>query len=180
MKGFMQGFVSRLTLSMLVGVVLQFAFSIAMIAKDMPGKTAEIGFIELGHISRIDGKNHEVMIKEPKSGAGDGWPNYKQGTGDIGAWSGRRGRWARLITPGGVGDPTGSRRPDNTFERKVVLSPETVLKDGEDTISFEELRVGDFVQIKSVMHGKNFEAKEVQRHSKKGIACRTESELFRE
>jgi len=69
-----------------------------------------------------------------------------------------------------VGDPTGSRRPYKTFERKVVLSPETVLKDGEATISFEELEVGDFVQIKSVMHGKNFEAKEVQRYSKKGIA----------
>jgi hypothetical protein len=69
-----------------------------------------------------------------------------------------------------VGDPTGTRRPDNAFERKVVLNPETVLKDGEATISFEELKVGDFVQIKSVMHGKNLEAKEVQRYSHKGIA----------
>lgn len=171
MKGFMHRFMSRLTLSMLVGVALPFVFSLAMIAKDVPGKTAsEIGFIELGHISRIDAKNHEVMIKEPKSGGGDGWPNYKKGTGDVGARHGRRGRWVGLITPGGVGDPTGSRRPDNTFESKVVLSPETVLKDGEATISFEELKVGDFVQIKSVMHGKNFEAIEVQRHSKKGIA----------
>jgi hypothetical protein len=166
--------VSRLTLIMLVGVVLQFALSMATIAKDMPGKTASgIGFIELGHISRIGAKNHEVMITEPKSGAGDGWPDYKQGTRETGARRGRRGRrgrWGRFITAGGVGDPTGSRRPDNTFERKVVLSPETVLKDGEAAISFEELKVGDFVQIKSVMHGRNFEAKEVQRHSNKRIA----------
>jgi hypothetical protein len=152
MKGFMHCFMSRLTLSMLAGAALPFVFSMAMTAKDVPGKTApEIGFIELGHISRIDPKNHAVMIKEPKSGGDDGWPNYKQGTGDIGARCGRRGRWVGLITLGGVGDPTGSRRPDNTFERKVVLSPETVLKDGEATISFEELKVGDFVQIKSVI-----------------------------
>jgi len=171
MKGFMDRFISRLTLSMLVGVALPFVFSTAMIAKDVPVKTApEIGFIELGYISRIDAKNHAVMIQEAKSGGDDGWPTYKQCTGDIGARRGRRGRWVGLITPGGVGDPTGSRRPYKTSERKVVLSPETVLKDGEATISFEELEVGDFVQIKSVMHGKNFEAKEVQRYSKKGIA----------
>jgi hypothetical protein len=169
MKGFMHRFISRLTLTMLVGVALPFVFSTAMIAKDVPGKTAsEIGFIELGHISRIDTRNHAVMIREAKSGGDDGWPNYKPGTGDIGARRGRRGRWVGLITRGGVGDPTGSRRPDKTFERKVVVSPQTVLKDREATISFEELKVGDFVQINSVMHGKNFEATEVQRYSKKG------------
>ena len=69
MKGFMHRFISRLTLTMLVGVALPFVFSTEMIAKDMPGKMApEIGFIELGHISRIDTKNHAVMIKEAKSG----------------------------------------------------------------------------------------------------------------
>jgi hypothetical protein len=168
MKGLMRRFMSRLTLRMVAGAALPFVFSMAMNAKDVPGKTAPvIGFIELGHISRIDAKSHAVMINEPKSGGDDSWPHSRKGTGDIGARRGRRGRWVGLITPGGVGDPTGSRRPDNTFERKVVLSPETVLKDGEATISFEELKVGDFVQIKSVMHHKNFEAKEVQRHSKR-------------
>jgi len=166
----MHRFMSRLTLSMLVSVTLPFVFSMAMFAKDVPVITAaEIGFIELGHISRIDAKNHAVMIKEPKSGSDDGWSKCKQGTRDIVARRGRRGRWVGLVTFGGVGDPTGSKRPDKTFERKVVLSPETVLKDGATTISFEELKVGDFVQIKSVMHGKNVEAKEVQRHSQKGI-----------
>ena len=171
MKGFMHRFISRLTLTMLVGVALSFVFSTAMIAKDVPGKTApEIGFIELGHISRIDAKNLAVMIEEAKPGGDDGWPNYKQSKGDIDARRGRRGRWVGLTHPDGVGDPTGSRRSDKTFERKVVLSPETVLKDGEATISFEELKVGDFVQIKSVMRGKNVEAKELQRYSNKDAA----------
>jgi hypothetical protein len=151
---------TRLILSTLVELVLFFVFSMAIMANDTPGKAVpEIGFIQLGHISRIDAKNHTLMLSEPtndKSGQSSLPPR-------IGGFG--RGRFGRF---GGLPPWVGGNQISRTFETKVALSSETILKGREGTISFDELKVGDFVEVVGVMHGKDFQAKEVRRHSEQG------------
>ena len=151
---------TKLILNTLVGLAAMFVFSSAVTAKDTPGKAVpEIGFIQVGHISRIDSKNHTLMLLEPKNDKSEQSPSSPR----IGGFG--RGRFGRFggLPPWGWGNQL-----DRTIETKVTLSSETVLKGREGTIRFDELKVGDFVEVAGVMRDKNFQAKEVRRHSEQG------------
>jgi hypothetical protein len=149
---------TRLIANALVGFATVFVLPIAIMGKDTPGKTVqEIGFIQLGHISRIDAKSRSVMLMVQKDGKNDeaSVPTRLAGFG--------RGRFGRF---GGL-TPQVAKQLDRTFETKVVLTSETILKDREGTLHFDELTVGDFVEVEGVMHGNDFQAKQLRRHSKK-------------
>jgi hypothetical protein len=136
-----------------MGLVMLFTLSTAATAKDGLGKAvSEIGYIQLGHISRIDAKSHILMLVEQKNDKTD------QGAAPPRVGGFGRGRFGRF---GGLPPWAGARG----FETKVVLTPETILNGREGVITFDALKVGDFVEVKGVMRGKQFQAKEVRRHS---------------
>jgi hypothetical protein len=149
---------TRLISNTLAGLVAVFVFSATVPAKDTPGKAdSQIGLIQLGHISRIDAKNHTVMLLTPKDQKDDqaGVPPHVGGFGRIG----RLGRF------GGPQDI--ARQLQRTYETKVVVSSETILKDREGPLRFDDLNVGDFVEVEGVIHGNDFRAKQLRRHSNK-------------
>jgi hypothetical protein len=48
------------------------------------------------------------------------------------------------------------------------------LKGREGTISFGDLKVGDFVEVEGAMRGKEFLAKTLRRHSEQGSSMRSD------
>ena len=54
-------------------------------------------------------------------------------------------------------------RTDSTVRTNVLTTNETVFKEAEKPISFEDLKVGDNVEVTGVPRGKNVEAKEIVR-----------------
>ena len=150
----------RLISNTTAALVAIFVASVTLVAKDTPGKTAShIGFIQLGHISRIDAKNHAVMLLTPKDQNDD----QSAVPPRVGAF-GRGGRFGRF---GGPTPQDIARQMQRTVETKVVVGSETVLKGPEGALRFEDLKVGDFVEVEGVMHGNDFRAKQLRRHSTK-------------
>jgi hypothetical protein len=156
---------TRSSANTLAGLIAVFVLSTAITGKDTPGKAVqEIGFIQLGHVSRIDAKNRTVMLlvqKDDKNAVASVPPRQ----GGFG-----RGRFGRF---GGLTPQDAARQMERTFETKVVLTSETILKDREGTLHFDELKVGDFVEVEGVMHGNDFQAKQLRRHSKKADSPKT-------
>jgi hypothetical protein len=150
----------RLISSTLAGILAVSVFSIVISAKATAGKAdSAIGFIELGHISRIDAKKHTVILSVEKE--------EKNDPASVPPRVGGFGRGGRL---GRFGAPTAediAKRMQRTYETKVVVNSETIFKEREATIHFADLQVGDFVEVQGVMHGNDFQAKQLRRHSKK-------------
>jgi Domain of unknown function (DUF5666) len=151
---------TRFISNTVAGLVAVFVLSATIAAKDTPSKAdSQIGFIQLGYISRIDAKNHTVMLLTPKDQKDDqaGVPPHLGGFARIG----RLGRF------GGPSPQDIARQMQRTYETKVVVSSETILKDREGPLRFDDLNVGDFVEVEGVMHGNDFRAKQLSRHSRK-------------
>src|SRR4051812_9473593 len=111
----------------------------------LPGKAhSEIGFIQLGHISKIDAKNHTVTLLVQKDEKNDE-ASVPPGGGGF-----SRGRFGRF---GGPPGPDIAKKMQRTYETKVILKPETILKDRKGSLRLDELEAGDFVEIDGVMHG---------------------------
>jgi hypothetical protein len=150
---------SRLIGNILVGLVAVFVLSTAITGKDTPGKAVpEIGFIQVGHISRIDAKNRTVMLLVQKDEKND------DASGPPRAGGFARGKFGRF---GGLTPQDVAKKMERTFETKVALTSETILTDREGSLRFDELKVGDLVEVEGVMHGNDFQAKQLRRHSKK-------------
>jgi hypothetical protein len=149
---------ARLVSNTLAALFAVSVLSTAITAKDTPGKAgSQIIFIQVGHISRIDAKSHTVML----------WVSKDDQNGQTAAppppgGFGRGGRFGRIGGP----TPQDIAR-QRAYETKVVVKSETVLKDREGTLRFDDLKAGDFVEVEGVMHGNDFEAKELRRHSSK-------------
>src|SRR6266850_2905637 len=151
---------TRFISNTLAGLLAVSALSTAIAAQDTPGKAdSEIGFIQLGHISRIDAKNHGVMLLTAKDQKDDQTSVPPRAGGFR-----RGGRFGRF---GGPTPQDIARQMERTYETKVVLNSETILKDREGTLRFDDLEVGDFVEVHGVMHGNDFQAKELRRRSRK-------------
>ena len=123
--------------------------------------------LTLGDISKIDTKNKSITVSDaisyeigelgdlgsnrsPRSGGGGA-----RG-GSVGGGGGRRGR-------SGGGAPTAVRGASAPIpmEFKVMVSPKTVIKDGENEIKFEDLKVGDRLQVFSPKGGTKVDATEI-------------------
>jgi Domain of unknown function (DUF5666) len=151
---------TRLTWNMLAWFLTVSVLSTPSAAKDTPGKgNSGISFIQLGHISRIDAKNHSVMLSVIKDEKND------QAASPPRAGSfGRGGRFGRFGTPTAE---DAARQMQRTYETKVIVNSETIFRDREGSLHFNDLKVGDFVEVEGVMHRGDFQAKQLRRHSKK-------------
>ena len=128
--------------------------------------------LTLGDISKIDTKNKSITVSDaisyeigelgdlgsnrsPRSGGGGA-----RG-GSVGGGGGRRGR-------SGGGAPTAVRGASAPIpmEFKVMVSSKTVIKDGENEIKFEDLKVGDRLQVFSPKGGTKVDATEIIRSPK--------------
>ena len=133
---------------------------------------AESKHLTLGDISKIDAKNKSITVSDaisyeiaelgdlgsnrsPRSGGGGGG-----GAGGVSVrgGDGRRGR------PGGA--PVRGASAPIPMEFKVMVSSKTVIKDGENEIKFEDLKVGDRLQVFSPKGGTKVEAAEIIRTPK--------------
>jgi hypothetical protein len=153
--------------SVLAGLAAVVVLSATIAAKDTPGKTdSKIGFIQLGHISRIDAKNHAVMLLTSKDQKDDQGATPPRAGG-----FGRGGRFGRFGAPI-LQDIM--RQMQHSYETKVVVSSETILKDREGPLHFDDLQVGDFIEVDGVMHGSDFQAKQLRRHYKKSDSLRNQ------
>ena len=138
---------------------------------------AESKHLTLGDISKIDTKNKSITVSDaisyeigelgdlgsnrsPRSGGGGG--GGARG-GSVGGGGGRRGR-------SGGGAPTAVRGASAPIpmEFKVMVSSKTVIKDGENEIEikFEDLKVGDRLQVFSPKGGTKVDATEIIRTPK--------------
>jgi hypothetical protein len=134
---------------------------------------AESKHLTLGDITKIDTKNKSITVSDaisyeiaelgdlgstrsPRGGGGGG------GGGGVSArgGGGRRGRSGGA--PGGV---RGASAPI-PMEFKVMVSSKTVIKDGENEIKFEDLKVGDRLQVFSAKGGTKVDATEIIRSPK--------------
>jgi hypothetical protein len=145
---------------------LCFAIAFAVVSLN----AAELRFVTIGDISAIDVKKKTVTIKDATSfnitspvdngrgasAAGSGGPGR-------GGGAGRRGG---RNTGGGGGVPRyGSAGPSAPIpmEFKVVFSSKTLVKQTDNAITFDDLKVGDRIQVSSAKGGTKIEAVEVDR-----------------
>ncbi len=134
---------------------------------------AESKHLTLGDISKIDTKNKSITVSDaisyeiaelgdlgsnrsPRSGGGGGG-----GAGGVSV----RGGDGRRVRPGGGAAVRGASAPI-PMEFKVMVSSKTVIKDGENEIKFEDLKVGDRLQVFSPKGGTKVDATEIIRAPK--------------
>ena len=152
---------ARCIQTLLVGLAAGLVFSATIAAKDTQKKAdSDISFIQVGHISRIDAKNHAVMLLVPKDKKDEPEVAPPSRLGGLG----RIGRMGRI---GGPAAEQAARQLQRSVETKVLVNSGTVFKDSEGALRFEDLGVGDFIEVDGVMHGNDFQAKQLLRHSKK-------------
>lgn len=134
-----------------------------------------VQLVTVGEITRIDERQRSFDLKselesDPDNGAGGDWSGGIQGSVWVGIGRGRStgvgggrvgGRRAEPVEPslGGEG------QPEQIVTTKVSTTGRTVFKEGEKSIAFEDLRVGNTVTVKGAPQGKNIRATQVSRAS---------------
>jgi hypothetical protein len=128
---------------------------------------AESKFVTLGDISKIDAKNKSITVSDAIS------YNIAE-LGNVGSVNAGRGGGGGVSVRGGGGRRGGGGAPRGVrgssapipMEFKVMISSKTVLKEGENDIKFEDLKVGDRLQVFSAKGGTKLEASEIIRTPK--------------
>src|SRR5581483_6766328 len=108
--------------------------------------------------------NHAVMLLVPKD------KKDEQAAAQPPSRMGGFGRMGRMGRIGGTAAEQAARQLQRSVETKVLVSSGTVFKDRDGALRFEDLGVGDFVEVDGVMHGNDFQAKQLLRHSKKSVS----------
>src|SRR5437764_8761098 len=125
-------------------------------------------FLIIGDVSKVDVKNKSVAmnnaasynVAQPENAAGGG-NNAGGGLsrggvsvrgGESGGRGGRRG--------GGGAVPGTGRGPSAlpTMDYKVTVSTKTVIKEGDNAIKIEDLKIGDHLQVYSMKGGSKVDA----------------------
>jgi hypothetical protein len=133
-------------------------------------------FLTIGDVSKVDVKNKSITIDEATSyniaqlgnpgtttpanggrGSGTGG-NVPRGGGR----GGRRGGGSTAPATGGSRGPFASA----PMECKVTVSSKTILKDGDNDIKIDDIRVGDRIQVFSKKGGSKVDAEEILRSPK--------------
>lgn len=138
-----------------------------------------VRFISIGEITKINRQKKTFELKSEMGqdsggervgpdGSGGNSPGGIHGSIWVGVGTGRRqggidgGQLGRVpdqpIPPLPPED-----RTDSTVRTNVLTTIETVFKEAEKPITFEDLKVGDNVEVTGVPRGKNVEAKEIVR-----------------
>jgi hypothetical protein len=138
----------------------------------------QVPVVNTGQITKIDAKKLTLKVRSDpnqdtttpaarpggggrRTGAGGrgGGVGLPGGIGLPGAGAGRRGGGGGY--PGGGG--TGTNTSNQGREYKVSLTKDTVLKEGDTTITFSSLKVGDHVIISGNPKGSDMEATSITR-----------------
>jgi hypothetical protein len=140
---------------------------------------AQPKYLTVGDISKIDAKNKSLTIsfatsyniaKLGNDGAG-GAPSGRSGGGRGGGASGvQSGGGGRRRGGGRAGGNTSSGGRTASapipMDYKVVVSPKTVIKEGESEIKFDDLKLGDRLQVFSMKSGSKLDPSEIIRTPK--------------
>ncbi|HMG32795.1 MAG TPA: hypothetical protein VKM94_02560 [Blastocatellia bacterium] len=134
----------------------------------------ESKFLTIGEVSKIDVKSKSITINYATSYnieqiANLGNDTGARGGGRSGGGTARGGgRGGRRGGGGGSAAPSASRGASAPLPKnyKVMISSKTVIKEGENEIKIDDLKVGDTVQVFSMKGGTKLDALEIVRTPK--------------
>ena len=141
---------------------------------------AKAKYLTIGDISQIDAKNKSITIRYATSyniaqlgdGGAGGVASGRGGGSRAGAGAAQGGGGGRRRGGGGGRGggavSTGGRTASAPIpmDYKVVVSSKTVIKDGESEIKFDDLKLGDRLQVFSMKNGSKLEPSEIIRSPK--------------
>jgi len=138
------------------------------------GDTTEPKFLTVGDVSQIDVKNKSITINYATSynieqlGGIPGNVSGSRGGGTGGGVSARGGGRGGRRGGGGAGSPGAARGASAPLPKKykVMISSKTLIKDGDNEIKLDDLKVGDSVQVFSMKGGTKLDASEIIRTPK--------------
>ena len=130
-------------------------------------------FLTIGDVSKIDVKTKSVTINYATSynieQLGNAGTDAARGGGRAGGGGSARGggRGGRR-GGGGAAVPSAARGASAPLpkEYKVMISSKTVIKDGDNEIKIDDLKVGDRLQVFSMKGGSKLDASEIIRTPK--------------
>jgi len=131
--------------------------------------------LTVGEISKLDTKSRSITLNDATtydlaqlSKAGDATVAGRGGGQSGGVPQGGGGRHGGGGGRGGGGSVPSGRGASAPIphEYKIVVSPKTVIKDGDSDIKLEDLHMGDSVQVFSVKGGTKVDATEIIRNPK--------------
>jgi hypothetical protein len=136
-----------------------------------------VRLVSVGEITKINRQKKTFELKTEmgqdtggeragRVGSGGNSPGGIHGSISVGVGMGRRQGGIDGGQPGRAPDQPipplpPEDIPDSTMRTNVLTTIETVFKEAEKPIAFEQLKVGDAVKVTGVLRGKNIEAKEV-------------------
>jgi hypothetical protein len=143
----------------------------------------ESKFLTIGDVSKIDLKKKFITIKDATSyditqlsgsggnsagSGGGGRGGGGRGGGGRGGGGGGRGGGRRGAGGEGGGVPSGPRVPSAPIptEFKVKVSAQTPIRDGNNEIKIDDLKIGDRIQVISMKGGSKLNASEINRTPK--------------
>jgi hypothetical protein len=142
-----------------VAVMMLIAISFVEPSFAEHSEATESKFLTVGDVSTIDVKNKSITINYATSYNIEQLGNRGNGSG---ARGGRRGG-------GGAGSaPSAARGASAPLPKKykVMISSKTLIKDGDNEIKIDDLKVGDSVQVFSMKGGTKLDASEIIRTPK--------------
>jgi len=139
------------------------------------GDTTEPKYLTVGDVSQIDVKNKSITINyatsyniEQLGGIPGNVSGSRGGSGGGGGSARGGGRGGRRGGGGGAGSPGAARGASAPLPKKykVMISSKTLIKDGDNEIKIDDLKVGDSVQVFSMKGGTKLDASEIIRTPK--------------
>jgi hypothetical protein len=139
------------------------------------GDTTEPKFLTVGDVSQIDVKNKSITINyatsyniEQLGGIPGNVSGSRGGSAGGGVSARGGGRGGRRGGGGGAGSPGAARGASAPLPKKykVMISSKTLIKDGDNEIKLDDLKVGDSVQVFSMKGGTKLDASEIIRTPK--------------
>jgi len=136
--------------------------------------TSEAKFLTIGDVSKIDTKDKSITINYATSYDISQFGNVGNDTGGRGSrTAGTGGAAVRGGGRGGRRGGGGGAAPSGRAasaplpkEYKVVISSKTVIKEGDNEIKIDDLKVGDRLQVFSMKGGSKLNALEIIRTPK--------------
>jgi hypothetical protein len=138
-------------------------------------EATESKFLTVGDVSTIDVKNKSITINyatsyniEQLGGIPGNVSGSRGGSAGGGVSARGGGRGGRRGGGGGAGSPGAARGASAPLPKKykVMISSKTLIKDGDNEIKLDDLKVGDSVQVFSMKGGTKLDASEIIRTPK--------------
>jgi hypothetical protein len=157
-----------------VAVVMLIAISFVEPSFAEHSEATESKFLTVGDVSTIDVKNKSITINYATSYNIEQLGNPGNGSGARGGTSGAAsargggGRGGRRGGGGAGSAPSAGRGASAPLPKKykVMISSKTLIKDGDNEIKIDDLKVGDSVQVFSMKGGTKLDASEIIRTPK--------------